>query len=191
MWDLSEDRAGIVHNYTISWHDIDESQGTVTITQEKKTLSGADSWVTSASGLMGGQEYLICLLSWQTLPCLQNTGIQDEETAEHYTMSVNEDEERDISKEIKHQQDTCPVKTLATVSLSVSLTALVISCVFGTLVIVSYFAPDTNVDKIPELCRLPPDPGPCSSSVNRQVIISHGHVSHCPQSYSISGCCFF
>ena len=125
---------------------------------------------------MGGQEYLICLLSCQTLPCLQNTGIQDEETAEHYTMSVNEDEERDISKEIKHQQDTCPVKTLATVSLSVSLTALVISCVFGTLVIVRYFSPEANDDKIPDLCRLPPDPGPCSSSVNRQVIILHGHV---------------
>ena len=121
---------------------------------------------------MGGQEYLICLLSCQTLPCLQNTGIQHEETAEYYTMSVSEDEEKDTSEEIK--QETCPVKTLATVSLSVSLTALVISCVFGTLVMISYFTPETSVDKIPELCRLPPDPGPCSSSVNRQVIISHG-----------------
>ena len=106
---------------------------------------------------------------------MQNTGIQDEETAEYYTMSVNEDEEKDISEEIK--QETCPVKTLAVVSLSVSLTALVISCVFGTLVMVSYFSPEENVDKIPDLCRLPPDPGPCSSTVNRQVIISHGHVT--------------
>ena len=102
---------------------------------------------------------------------MQNTGIQDEKTAEYYTMSVNEDEEKDTSEEIK--QETCPVKTLTIVSLSVSLTALVISCVFGTLVMISYF-PETNVDKIPDLCRLPPDPGPCSSSVNRQDIISHG-----------------
>ena len=109
---------------------------------------------------------------------MQNTGIiQDEETAEYCTMSVNEDEEKDFSEENDRQhQESCPVKTLATVSLSVSLTALVISCVFGTLVMIRYFSPETNVDKIPELCRLPPDPGPCSSSVNRQVIISHGHV---------------
>ena len=85
---------------------------------------------------MGGQEYLICLFSCQTLPCLQNTGIQDEETAEYFTMSVSEDEEKDISEENKQHQDTCPVKTLVTVSLLLSPTALVISCVFGSLVMI-------------------------------------------------------
>ena len=94
-------------------------------------------------------------------------------------MSVSEDEEKDIGDGIKQQQETCPVKTLAIVSLSVSLTALVISCVFGTLVIISYLSPETNVDKIPDLCRLPPDPGPCSSSVNRKVVRYIAWSRHC------------
>ena len=86
-------------------------------------------------------------------------------------MSVNEDEDKYISEEKQRQQETCPVKTLAAVSLSVSVIALVISCVFATFMILSYFSPERNVDMtIPDLCRLPPDPGPCTSSVNRRVI---------------------
>ena len=90
-------------------------------------------------------------------------------------MSVKEDEDKYISeeKQQQQQQETCPVKTLAAVSLSVSVIALVISSVFATFMILSYFSPERNVDMtIPDLCRLPPDPGPCTSSVNRRVIRS-------------------
>ena len=93
-------------------------------------------------------------------------------------MSVKEDEDKYISEETQQQQqqqqqqETCPVKTLAAVSLSVSVIALVISSVFATFMILSYFSPERNDDNmmIPDLCRLPPDPGPCTSSVNRRVI---------------------
>ena len=74
----------------------------------------------------------------------------------------------DISKETPQQHETCAARTLAAVSLYLSLTALVISSVVAILVILSYFSPKSDLDKIPDLCLLPPDPGPCTSSVNRR-----------------------
>ena len=81
------------------------------------------------------------------------------------SVSVNED----ISAETPQQHETCAARTLAAVSLSLSLSALVISSVVAILVILSYFEPESDLDKIPDLCLLPPDPGPCTSSVNRQI----------------------
>ena len=82
-------------------------------------------------------------------------------------MSVKEAEE--ISEETPQQHETCAVRTLAAVSLSLSVTSLVISSVIAILVILSYFSPESDLNKIPDLCLLPPDPGPCTSSVNRRV----------------------
>ena len=82
-------------------------------------------------------------------------------------MSVKEAEE--ISEETPQQHETCAVRTLAAVSLFLSVTSLVISSVIAILVILSYFSPESDLNKIPDLCLLPPDPGPCTSSVNRRV----------------------
>ena len=66
------------------------------------------------------------------------------------------------------QTETCSVKTLATLSLSVSITSLVIASVVVTLMTLSYMSESDHV-AVPDLCNIPPDPGPCTSSVNRQV----------------------
>ena len=113
---------------------------------------------------MGGREYLICLFSRQTLSNLQNLPYHVE-NLQYSMMSMKDGEE--IT-----QTETCSVKTLATLSLSVSITSLVIASVVVTLMTLSYMSESDHVTDhvaVPDLCNIPPDPGPCTSSVNRQV----------------------